>query len=62
MYKVKMIIGGEMRDNRFKKQIENGEKPIGIFAGMCSPFAVECVGYAGFDSVAYSIETSLMID
>ena len=47
-----------MRDNRFKKQIENGEKPIGIFAGMCSPFAVECVGYAGFDYVIIDNEHS----
>lgn len=47
-----------MRDNRFKKQIEAGEKPIGIFAGMCSSFAVECIGYSGFDYVIIDNEHS----
>lgn len=47
-----------MRENRFLSQIKNGEKPVGIFTGMCSASMVECLGYSGFDYVIIDNEHS----
>lgn len=44
--------------NRFKEQIQNGEKPVGVFAGLCSPLVTECLGIAGFDYVIIDNEHS----
>lgn len=44
--------------NKFQKQIENGEKPIGIFTGLCNASVVECIGLSGFDYVIIDNEHS----
>lgn len=44
--------------NKFKEQIRKGEKPVGIFAGLCSPLVTECLGIAGFDYVIIDNEHS----
>ena len=44
--------------NKFKTKIENKEKPIGIFADMCSSYAVEAIGKSGFDYIIIDNEHS----
>ena len=44
--------------NKFKTKIENNEKPIGIFADMCSSYAVEAIGKSGFDYIIIDNEHS----
>lgn len=44
--------------NKFKTKIENKEKPIGIFADMCSCYAVEAIGKSGFDYIIIDNEHS----
>ena len=42
--------------NLFLEKINNGEKPIGLFSELRSPYAVECMGIAGMDYVVIDME------
>jgi len=46
----------QLAKNQFLRAIQNGEKQVGLWVSMCSPYAAEVVAGAGFDWVVVDME------
>jgi len=46
--------------NRLKRQLREGDRPLGLFASIPAPVTVEMIGQAGFDFVILDTEHSLV--
>jgi len=43
-------------ENRFLEKINRGEKPLGSFSELCSPYSIECMALSGLDYVIIDME------
>jgi len=42
--------------NTFLEKLKRGEKPLGSFSELCSPYSIECMALSGLDYVILDME------